>query len=294
MDIRTPEPTGTLDIGRFDAPVLVCGGAYSNLEALTALFEAARALAIPPERIIHTGDAVAYCANPAETADLLRASRAHAIQGNVEESLAASLPDCGCGFAEGSKCDALAAEWFAYADARVDTALRRWMAGLPMQLSFEMGDARVRVVHGSVTKLNRYMFASQPDADFAPEFAMSDVDMIVAGHSGIPFTRRVGMRIWHNSGPLGLPANDGTPRAWFSVLTPEETGIRIQLHALDYDHVRAREKMMRAGICREYADALKSGVWPSLDVLPQAERRATGMPINPGGVFVWENSERVL
>lgn len=293
MDSLTLNTSGVADIGRFEASVLVCGGAYSNLEALRALFDAARGLGIPASRIIHTGDVVAYCADPVETAELLRTSGAHAIQGNVEESLAARLPDCGCGFAEGSTCDQLADEWFSFADARVGKDLRQWMAGLPMQLSFEMAGARVRVVHGSVTLLNRYMFASQPDTDFEPEFAAAGADMIVAGHSGIPFTRRVGARMWHNSGPLGMPANDGTPRAWFSVLTPEDGGVRIEQHALDYDHARAREKMMQAGICREYAEALETGLWPSLDVLPETERNATGIPLDPGEPVFQESSEAI-
>lgn len=282
MDSRTPNvnlPIQTRDLGRFDSPLLICGGAYSNLEALNALLDAARELGIPPERIIHSGDAVAYCADPENTAQLLRDSGAHAIQGNVEESLAASLPDCGCGFDEGSTCDNLAAEWFAFADARVGDELRRWMADLPHQLIFEMAGKKVRVVHGSVSSINRFMFESLPEGDFETELMLADADMIVAGHSGIPFTRLLGNRIWHNSGSLGLPANDGTPRSWYSVLVPDGDSIAIRHEALDYDHQRAAEKMIAAGVCREYAEALMSGAWPSMDILPERERQAAGKPL---------------
>ena len=67
MDARNSEDqirSRTRDIGRFEAPVLVCGGAYSNLEALEALMAAAGRLGIRPDHIIHTGDVVAYCADP--------------------------------------------------------------------------------------------------------------------------------------------------------------------------------------------------------------------------------------
>jgi len=259
---------------------LVCGGAYSNLEALSALLEAADALSIPPGRIIHTGDVIAYCASPAETAGLLRDARVHAIQGNVEESLASALPDCQCGFEAGSLCNALSAEWFAYADARVGDELRRWMGRLPRHLTFEMSGRRIRVVHGGVNEINRFVYASLPESDFEAEFAAADADMIVAGHSGLPFTRCTGPQVWHNSGPLGLPANDGTPRAWFSVLTPREGAMTIEHHALDYDHDTARAKMLEAGLGAGYADTLRSGLWPSLDVLPPPERGRTGVPLD--------------
>lgn len=283
MDTRTTESrygARAHDLGRLQDPVLVCGGVYSNLEALRALLEAAEALSIPPRRIIHTGDAVAYCADPAESAELLRASRIHAIQGNVEQSLSASEPDCHCGFAADSTCDRLSAEWFAYADARIGDELRQWMGRLPHCLTFEMAGVHARVIHGGVAQINRFLFASHPECAFEAEFAAADADMILAGHSGIPFTRHMAGRAWHNSGPLGLPANDATPRAWFSVLTAVEEGVRIEHHALDYDYEKAREKMLRAGLCRDYADTLRSGLWPSLDVLPEPERKQTGAPLD--------------
>ena len=278
MDIRSTDDrygSRVHDLGRIDEPLLICGGAYSNLEALSALFTAAQNLAIPGKRIIHTGDVVAYCADPAATAELLRQSEAHAIQGNVEESLAASLLDCGCGFDDGSTCEKLSAQWFAYSDARIGGELRQWMGRLPQHLTFEMAGKKVRVVHGGVGVINRFIFDPQPDSDFEAEFRIANADMIIAGHSGIPFTRRVGEHIWHNSGALGLPANDGTPRVWFSVLTPQKGGIRIDTHALDYDHETARAKMIEAEVCREYAEALRTGVWPSLDVLPDTAKRQT-------------------
>ncbi len=270
----------TRDLGPVRQPLLICGGAYSNLEALTALFESAARLGIPDERIIHTGDVIAYCADPVGTARLLRTKRVHAIQGNVEESLWEAAPDCGCGFDEGSPCDRLSAEWFAYADSRIDTELRSWMGHLPCQLTFTMAGRRVRVVHGGVAEINRFLFASTAAEKLAGEFSAAEADVIVAGHSGLPFTRRDEDRIWHNSGSLGLPANDGTPRVWFSLMIPEPDAIRFEHHALCYDHEAAQTKMAAAGLPEEYADALVTGLWPNLDILPRQERDRTGVALD--------------
>ena len=154
------------------------------------------------------------------------------------------------------------------------------MGLLPHHLTFEISGIRTRVVHGSVREINRFIFASQPAADFETEFSLADADMVIGGHSGIPFSRQVGKRVWHNSGSLGLPANDGTSRVWFSVLTPRDGGVRIDHHPLDYDHALASSKMIGAGVCTEYADTLVNGIWPSLDILPPTERRATGRPLD--------------
>ncbi len=273
------------DLGALDGPVLVFGGPYGNLEATEALLGQARALGIPPERMICTGDAVAYCAEPGATVAALRAAGCPVVMGNVEESLAAGSDDCGCGFAEGSACDALAAEWYAFAQARIDADARRWMAGLPRAIRFEMGGRRLVAVHGTPSRINRYLFPSEPDRAIAAEIAATGCDGVVAGHSGIPFTRLVGGRLWHNAGAIGLPANDGTPRVWYGVLRPQAEGIAVALHALAYDHGRAAATMRERGLGGGYAAALESGLWPSRDVLPAAERARSGVALDPGPLF---------
>lgn len=268
-------------LGDVTEPLLICGGAFSNLEALRAVLDTAQGLGIPSDRVIHTGDAVAYCANPAETVALLREARIHAIQGNVEENLWGSMPDCGCGYGAGSLCEKLSAEWFAYADGLIDNELRAWMGGLPGHLTFTMQGHRVRVVHGGVREINAFFYPSTSAEVMMAEFAAADTDIVIAGHSSIPFTRRVGMSVWHNPGPLGLPANDGTPRVWYSLMVPENGAIRFEHHPLNYDHEAAHAKMIEADLPGGYAQSLLSGLWPSLEILPETERAETGIQLAP-------------
>ncbi|RMF08135.1 MAG: radical SAM protein, partial [Alphaproteobacteria bacterium] len=169
-------------------------------------------------------------------------------------------------------------------DARIGPELRRWMGSLPCQLTFVMGERHVRVVHGGVREINAFFFASTPREAMEVEFSAADADTIIGGHCGLPFTRCFGAYVWHNSGALGLPANDGTPRVWYSLLVPEDRGVRFEHHALDYDHRSAHAKMVRAGLPGGYAEALMNGLWPNLDILPPPERRATGTPLRPAAV----------
>lgn len=98
-------------LGDLDGPVLVFGGPYGNLEATRAVLEAADRAGVPPERTVCTGDIVAYCADPGATVSLLREAGIAVVMGNCEEALAADAADCGCGYAEGSQCDAWSAQW---------------------------------------------------------------------------------------------------------------------------------------------------------------------------------------
>jgi predicted phosphodiesterase len=259
-----------------DRAALIFGGPYSNLEATEALLAEARALGVEPSHIICTGDLAAYCASPAETIALLRGAGIHVVRGNTDEQLALRAGDCGCGFAPGSACDRLSAAWFAYADARIDGDARDWLRTLPTRIEATIGRRRLTVVHGMLNSINAFVFASSPIEVKLRELEATGADGIIASHSGLPFTQILGGKLWHNAGVIGLPANDGTPRVWYSLLRPQGSGLVIEHRALRYDHAAAARRMERSGLPRAYSAALLDGLWPSCDILPRQEKGAAG------------------
>lgn len=269
-----------------DKPVLIFGGPYSNLQATEAVLAEARRLKIKKNRIICTGDLAAYCGDPVATIDHVRESGIHVVMGNCDEQLAAGAGDCGCGFPSDSLCERLSSAWFTYANSVVRPDQRTWLAGLPRRIDLLIGGRRLAVVHGSVGVINRFVFATSPATFKQQEIALSGCDGVVGGHCGLPFTEIVDGRLWHNAGVVGMPANDGTPRAWFSVLTPRKNGLDIEHCYVSYDHAAAATAMFVAGMPSEYRIALATGIWPSCDVLPECETRVQGVPL-VAGVVSW-------
>jgi predicted phosphodiesterase len=256
---------------------LLFGGCYSNLQATEALLDQAASLSIPPEKIFCTGDIIAYGADAAATLRLIRESGIRSIAGNCEESLSTRAPDCACGFAPGSPCDELATRWYAHAARQVNDEDRAYMARLPKHLLAESGGKKILIVHGNMERTNAFIFPSVSTLELDRQLTLAGADIIIAGHSGIPFTRRIGAKIWHNPGSIGMPANDGTPRGWFSTLEVRDDEIVITPHPLHYDHEAAASAMRRAGLPEGYATALETGIWPSLDILPAGEKYFTGV-----------------
>jgi len=270
-----------------DGPLLVFGGPYSNLQATRAVLTEAARRGIPPGRVICTGDVVAYGADAAACCDLIMRSGIWVIAGNCEENLAAGALDCGCGFEEGTACDLLSRAWYAHADRQMTAAHRAWMAGLPRRLMVRLPDGRrLAVLHGGASDISRFIFASTPSAELAAEIAATGCDGVIAGHCGIPFARQVGPGVWINAGAIGMPADDGTPRIWFALLTPGAAGLSVEILPLEYDHAAAAAAMRTAGLPEGYAAALGSGIWPSCDVLPPTERARRGEKLMPVGL-VW-------
>lgn len=277
--------TPVRDLGALEGPVLVFGGPYGNLEATEAMIDAARRLGIAGANAICTGDVVAYGADPQAVVDRVRAWGCAVVMGNCEESLAADAGDCGCGFSEGSTCAALSAQWFTATRRDLDTEATRWMGMLPRRIDFVLAGRRFAAIHGGLSRINQFVFASTPARVKADQIAAAGADAILAGHCGLPFSQILGDTLWHNSGALGMPANDGTPRVWFSVLTARDRGVQVDHHPVEYDHRPAAAKMRARGYPAAYADALASGLWPSCDVLPPRERAVRGARLAPAPVF---------
>ncbi len=273
------------DLGLLSGTVLVFGGPYSNLQATQAMIAEADRLGVPNSNIICTGDVVAYAADPTLTTDAIMDWGITTVMGNCEESFGAEADDCGCGFEEGTACDVMSRQWYAYANACLSPAQRAWMRGLPRHLRFTLGGRRFAVVHGSAVSINEFVFEKSDTAVKRTGLDALGVDAIIGGHSGVPFTERLGGRLWHNAGVIGMPANDATPRVWYSLLRPTGGGIEIEICALAYDHAAAVTAMRERKLPEGYAACMETGLWPNMDVMPDDERLKAGQPITPGITF---------
>ena len=277
-----------VNLGVIEEPCLIFGGAYSNLQATQAVFEAAERMHIPGQRIICTGDIVAYCGDPHATVDLVRKKNIHTIMGNCEQSLAANSQDCGCGYESGSSCDLLSVQWYQYASTQLDQDSKNWMGKLAQSITFEMAGRTLSVVHGAVSSINQFIFPSTPKKTKQHELDLSGADGIICGHSGIPFSQIIDQRLWHNAGVIGMPANDGSQRIWYSVLTPKDNQIEVAHHPLDYDFEAAFKSMNRNNLPEEYAKTLRTGLWDSDSIMPAQDRQLRDKAITPQRL-VWNS-----
>jgi hypothetical protein len=72
-----------------------------------------------------------------------------------------------------------------------------------------------------------------------------------------------------------MPANDATPRIWYSVVTASGGTISIEHRALTGDHATAAAKC--AVRPTKSMPARRDCLWPNCDVLPKKEVRERGI-----------------
>ncbi|MEM7471051.1 MAG: metallophosphoesterase family protein [Pseudomonadota bacterium] len=260
--------TRDLDLGDLSGDLLLFGGPYSNLQATQALFDQTRH--IRRENRICTGDLAAYCADPLETAELVLRETAAVVAGNCEIQLTEGAQDCGCGFEEGTACDLASGAWFAHASAKM-APLRSQLSDLPDKVFFRHSGLRCVALHGGVSDVARFIWETDEDNVFQSEINQlgCDIDVVVAGHSGVTFQRQIGNTLWVNAGVIGMPPHDGAPETRFVIAS----NCGFTVHRLTYDFEQAAARMEATGLVQGYETGLRTGFWPSEDVLPQALRR---------------------
>lgn len=262
------------DLGVMTGEILLFGGIYSNLPALDALLSIAQGCGIAPRNMICTGDVVAYCADAEASVNRMRALGCPVLSGNCEVQLAQGADDCGCGFEDGSTCSALSARWYAHAQNQVSLESKVWMGGLPDRIVFAHEGKRYAVVHGGASDIATFVWPVTSDKEIQREIDLlqtqvGNVDVVIAGHTGIAMDRQVSGVRWINSGAVGMPPNDGDTRGAFAILS----GNTVQFERFSYDSETARQTMIAAGLTQGYHETLVSGFWPSEETLPLEMRR---------------------
>lgn len=267
-------------IGSKEGKLLLFGGVYSNLQALEKLISLANQEGITPENCLCTGDITGYCAQPEETVQLFRKWGALSIAGNVELQLANDSEDCGCDFKAGSRCDDFSKMWFPYTKGHLSQESLGWIKTIPEYLSFEYGSKKIAIVHGNFGNVSEFIFASNANESKQRCFDESNSDIVVAGHCGLPFHQSIKDKLWLNPGVIGMPANDGTTRVWYMILTIEDGEITYTHKSFEYDAETAQQLMYKNHLPEAYGDTLTSGIWDNLEILPEVEKMGQGIPIH--------------
>ncbi len=258
------------------------GGCYSNLQATQRVQQLAKEMGYTRSQIICTGDIVGYCAQPEETLNLIQNWGIRAIAGNVEIQLRNNELDCGCNFDEGSRCDTFSQQWFPYSRRMLSQNSFKWLDFLPESLQIEQNGKRIHVLHGGTTNTSEFIFESTPKARKLEIFAETSADVIIAGHSGLPFIQQItdelgNDKLWINAGVIGMPANDGTTRCWFATL--DTLSWKAGLHSFDYDFSAASALMDQNHLPKEYVKTLRTGIWDNCEILPDVETAKQGVQL---------------
>ena len=215
---------------------------HSNLQALKAVMSETEKAGV--DQMICAGDIVGYGANPNECSHIVEEVIAHAVLGNHE--IAALTNDT----TRMNPHAAAASRWTASA---LEEGSRKFLRSLEIESRFEADDTRVAMFHGSVGNAIDYVFEDEINEDLVRN---SGSDLLILGHTHMPYVKDFGSMMAINPGSVGQP-RDGDPRASFAVLDTDRRSCTVR--RVGYDIGGASDAILAAGLPRLLADRLFLG-----------------------------------
>jgi putative phosphoesterase len=209
---------------------------HGNLPALESAIADARARGA--ERIVSAGDMTGYGPFPNGVCRLLRKFRIPAVVGNYDQKVievAKEGPSVAAGMKEKKRKILL---WTA---AHLDGQAIRFLSSLPRELRLSMEGHRLLILHGSPISMEDAIYPSITRQGLEAKLTGTRPDILVCGHTHIPFVKRIGKVLVVNCGSAGHPV-DGDPRPAYALVRAERRQVprgRIVRFAYDRDRTLA-------------------------------------------------------
>lgn len=206
------------------------------------------------------GDLGGYASQPNEVQEAIMAMGCPTILGNYDEGVGFNREDCGCHYTQPFDIE-MSNISFLWTREHTSDSNKEWLRTLPREIRLEVHGHRVLLCHGSPRSTTEYLFETRSDG-YLQQFAGGGVadahaDIIVFGHTHVPFHRIVHGVHFVNTGSVGRP-KDGDPRAGYAVLTIEAGRVEVEQIRIPYDVELAATRLVAAGLPEYFADYLRT------------------------------------
>ena len=228
--------------------ILIVSDLHANAEALEILPRDYDELWI-------LGDLVNYGPSPVEVIEFARAKASLIVRGNHDHSV---------GFAEDPRCSArfraMAEATGRYTSSVVTEAQKRFLRELPTQAERQVDGARFLACH-AVPSNPLYEYCARDSARWHEEVLLMTADILLTGHTHVPFDRTIGGKRIINPGSLGQPKH-GQPEACYAIWDSGRVTQHASLYAVEKTIRKIEALPVPEEIRRDLCAVLGSGGLP--------------------------------
>jgi putative phosphoesterase len=236
--------------------VIIFGDIHGNLPALEAVL--ADIETYDPTPLYCIGDLVGYGTFPNEVIEIIRERNIPTIMGNYDQGVGNSSDDCGCAYTS-KEAEALGKRSIAWTNQNTADDNKLFLRQLADQFPLQLNGLRIRLVHGSPRKINEYLYEDRPDATMERLLDMAEADVLVCGHTHIPYHRILPSgRHVVNAGSVGKP-KDANPQACYLAIETRDNNLSVKFKRVPYDIERTARAIEASDMPNEYAQMLRTG-----------------------------------
>jgi putative phosphoesterase len=235
--------------------IAILGDIHGNIEALKAVYDAAMSNNV--EKIYHLGDLGGYAPFVNEVIDFLIEHKIEGVQGNYDDAVANDKEHCGCRYEDPVQAE-MATRSFEWTKEHATQKSKEYMKGLPFSIAFSVYNKKIRIFHATPVKNNLYWYYEREDDFFLKMAKKADADIIIYGHTHIPYRKDIGNKVFINAGSVGKP-KDGDPRACLCILDITPDNVKAEFLRIPYDIEKVVSAIIKSGLPPYFAERLRQG-----------------------------------
>jgi len=240
---------------------------HANLHALDAVWDDLERQR--PDAVYGLGDLVGYGAFPNEVVEFVAGRSIPTVMGNYDDGVGFDLDDCGCVYRDPD--DVLRGKQsLLWTREHTTDTNKAFLRSLPIQIRIEDRKPTLLLVHGSPRRINEYLYEDRPPATFERIAAAAGADVILFGHTHLPYQKSLAAALFVNAGSVGKP-KDGDPRAGYVILEVARRP-KVLFRRVAYDVTAAACAVRESGLPPHFADLLETG---GLTALPAAANQVS-------------------
>lgn len=208
----------------------VIGDVHSNKYALESVLKDINTKDV--DFIVSTGDLVGYLPFPNEVIQLIRKYRVLVVQGNHDKYIAESNKVQEEDLIKMSEEKLQSNASSVFTNWVISDKNRNYLKNLPNRITIDCNGLKILVVHGSHRAIDEYLYE---DRENLYELSKTvNEDILICGHTHIPYHLAVGKKYFINAGSAGKPKH-GDPQATYIIVDVEDGEVRSEIIRVDYD-----------------------------------------------------------
>lgn len=234
--------------------IAIISDVHSNIDALDGAIQDIRSKGI--ERILSTGDLVGYLAFPNEVVETIQREGIESIQGNHDLAIVTATMPSEAKILEMSeeRRQGSASRLFTLKTISEDNVA--YLKALPKTMKLEVEGVSIQLVHGSLNRVDEYIYESD---DLNIVAAQMTTDLLVFGHTHIPFHQQIKGRHLVNAGSVGKPKH-GASKGTYVVLSVDKGTVSVEICEFSYNLKSITQKIKKEPlISDQLIEALEEG-----------------------------------
>lgn len=236
---------------------------HSNIYALDAVLKDIEKRNV--DLIVCTGDLVGYATRPNEVINTIRKNKVLSIMGNYDDAIGNYRLVCGCDYPDPKDAEKAGLSMhFTSQTTKVEN--KEYLRNLPKELIFNFDNKTIRFVHGSTRLINEYLKENSKEADEVMSELVEDI--LVCGHTHIPYAKYYGEKLLVNAGSVGKPKT-GNPHANYVIIDMKNedeiaktlSRVEVEIIQVKYDFEKIAKEIEENEILpHDFARLIREGI----------------------------------